>query len=318
MKRLILPVLAALLLLPGCNSNKLDVGDHPFTIELIDIQPHKVWMDIVPQNNDFYYLVDVVNATEINSLGVEGHIAERDGELKSVYEEIAVVYGVEQSFEDLLLYRGSYIEYMDYLHPDTKYVVLAWAYDGNGKPTKKYAVKEFTTTSYHPSDISIKVEMEGTLIKTHPSNNDGYFWDYFSKEDLESSGYFYPTNYYRLLVNEYEQYGFMPTITCKGDDSEDSSLYYSLEPGDQMFLVSCGYGNGFTSENFQVFLLTYNGEGKAGTVEEIDEDKYFETDDPSVETDNISNTYENCKSTRRCNGSIGFDLSRRVMQKRKF
>lgn len=267
--------IAPLLLLLAVSCNKLDfqVGDNPFMLEVKKVQAESVWVDIIPENNDFYYNYGICSVQEYERYRSDVEmIREREQSNHEAYD-ILVEEGYENgSYEEVMLYRAAlyepYYGNMVSIDPETDYYLYAYAFDRNNRPIGKIHKIQFRTPALTHSDISFSVDFFGSTITVTPSNNDQYLFDYADAKELHETYFDTPTLYYYQIISIYEQYDFIDDMVSRGVDSDDVSEYYELFPGYEIYLVVSGYDNGITSEIY-TYKLTYNGPGEPGTVVQL-------------------------------------------------
>lgn len=272
MRKIYIALTLTLAVLTGCS--KIDfLSSKPFTIEIPNVQSKAVWVDVVPETNDFGYYFDVISVKDYEyKYSSDANLcAARDAELRSIWEEYSDVW----TFREFAMYSGSYILPFYELEPETEYFAYAYPYDEKDRPVDKVVKTKFFTKPYRESDIQFTVTLDGSMININPSNSDSYYWDWEDKETLEKE-YYSPTVFYYCCLQMNEEYGFMDAVLSRGKDSEDITPYYDkLNPGDQFFLVASGYSDGPNSE-LHAYALTYAGEGLPGMVEELDTETLYE------------------------------------------
>ncbi len=175
-------------------------------------------------------------------------------------EQYKEAYGADMTFADFFCPGGYVDEYTyDYLKPEQDYIVLAFGVDLNlmevvGTPV----YKEFSTTSAVPSDniISFSVRNDSLIIST--TNNDPYFWNPFTAEDIIEYGATTATEAWELMVEEVDREGVLDWFISEGSQKFTiKSCFYQM-PGTYT-LVAAGW-NGARTTDFFTFKLTVTPE----------------------------------------------------------
>ena len=262
----ILFAFAAVLSLVSC-TKKLNPYDMTFSLAIEDekIGYNYAWPDIIPSNNDFYYWFGAVSAEEFSKYGSDKEfISAKMKELWDEYERCT--YG-DITFETLELYRGAYFQRLSILTPDTDYYLLAFTVDESREPLDELHKLKFRTKTYEESDIDFELSLNGSVFTFTPSNNDSYFYDYLTAEELDDLYAGSPIAFHYFTIAEYEEYGFMTGQSDTGVATSDAADFYNLEEGDVLYVTASGYRYGITS-GIKMWKATYNGKGKQGTIEE--------------------------------------------------
>lgn len=276
MKKLVSLILPLLLLVASsCQKLKVEISEHPFTIELKQVQPRALMLDIIPESNDFYYYVDIIDVESFNTNchGSDVEYIRSMEEVNRIVYEFEVEEGYEtQPYEISMLYKDAILEPFwgneFIIEPDTDYYVCAFAYDSDIHPIEILTKVKFHTPKEIHSDITFEVSLFGSEVTVTPSNGDQYLFDYVDEFEFDESYGGSPILFYSDMVNLYVQYGFIEQMVSRGEDTDDMALYYDLTEGDVMYLAVAGYENGRTSE-LEAFKLTYNGPDVPGAVERI-------------------------------------------------
>lgn len=273
MKKIALIVPILVMLTSSCSKLNFQISDNPFMLEVKKIQAESVWVDIIPENNDFYFNYGICTVLEYEQYGNDAEMIREREEINREAYEILVKNGqASGSYEEVMLYRAALYEayYGNNLalEPETDYYLYAYAFDSNNRPIGKIHKIQFRTPEQVFSDISFSVDFTGSTITVTPSNNDQYLFDHADMKELHESYYDTPALYFYQMISVYEQYDFINEMLSRGIDSEDASIYYDLTPGYEIILVVSGYENGITSDLY-TYKLTYNGPGEPGAVEQL-------------------------------------------------
>jgi len=265
--RYIIVASLALTLFAGCSKNYLPVSDHPFDISTPVLESSRVRVDIIPDNNDFYYMFGVWDAAAIDILGDKEFVALADETLKDLYK---ILYETE-SLDKYLnwMYRGAYDEVTHGLTPDTRYYAYAFPYNDTVPMAEKLTKIEFRTPKAKVSDITFDLSVLGTKITAKPSNNDKYFCDYCTQEELDKDYYSSPAFFYESIINTYWEYGFFPDCLNSGENTGDVADWYDVKDGDVFYLVISGYDEGTTGTIFYYKVTVSTDPQTQGTVEQI-------------------------------------------------
>lgn len=271
MKKIAFIVPILLLLAVSCSKSNFEISDNPFTLEVKKVQAESVWVDIIPENNDFYYNYGICTVQEFNSYRSDAELIRAREEIGHEEYDILIEGGYANgSYEEVMLYRAAlyeaYYGNMLAIEPETDYYLYAYAFDRKNQPVEVVHKIPFRTPALVHSDITFEVSLEGSVVTVRPSNNDQYLFDYVDANELHEIYYDSPWVFYYQMISVYEQYDFIGQMVSRGVDSDDISDYYDLEPGQEIYLAVSGYDNGITSELY-TYKLTYNGPGEPGTVE---------------------------------------------------
>jgi len=247
MKKL-LYISAAILGLLSISCKKIEpLSDAPFMMNLTRIQARSIWVDIIPENNDFYYYYDVVSEEDYKSYGSDENLVIMVDKILHTLYDFAMEFSEDKiSFQELCLYRDAiyeaYYGNRNKLKPEQTYYLFAYSYDSSGKPVQNLVKLKFTTPKEVISDISFKISLEGSSVTVTPSNDkEFYLCDYNSASDIKLSYLNSPSYYYEQALSVYETYGFIDAMLQKGKYTEDMTDYLILNPGDIVYLGIAGY-----------------------------------------------------------------------------
>ena len=273
MKRTIALIACLLPLLAGCTKIK-KLSDYPFTsIDVSRICFDMVYLDIIPENNDFHYYVEFLEEKEYSQYSSEkALISAVDSRIKKEYKEEG--WDKYISFEDLYLYKGAYdMNYMG-VEPSTDYVVIAFGYNDDLTTMDHVSTARFRTPDKKATDLTVSVALEGADLTITPSNNtDKYFWQITTAKEVMDEYMESPVLYYYVMVIMYWEYEFFPGMEKTGVSDFRLDYYYDYEPGDQFYVVASGYDMGITTGFFS-YKITYKGEDQPGIVEVV-KDPFF-------------------------------------------
>lgn len=263
MKKIFFILLAVLSLAVSCKKIDFVVGDDPFTIEVKHVYSKYVWVDIIPENNDFYYYFDVVSVEEFNKSASDAVFIRSTEEMNHrIYDFLVEGEVVSGTYEQTMLYRDAVLEPYygngTLIEPETDYYLFAYAFDVNGQAIEKLHKIPFRTPAEYVSDITFEVSMEGDIITVVPSNDDQYLFDFATEKELETSYYGLPTYYFEQMIDVYEQYGFIDSMVSRGVDYDNIFDYYDkVDDGEKIYVMVSGYDHGVTSDIF-LFELVYH------------------------------------------------------------
>lgn len=279
----ILAVSIAALSLLSCNKNYLEISDHPFDISIPKIEANRVVVDVVPDNNDFYYMFGVFPAEAYEALGQNTFIELVDNSLKSTYMSLFDTNSLDKYLE--WMYRGAYDEIIHSLEHDSRYIVYAFPYNEITPDVDKFTKVEFKTPTIVKSDNTFSVSIDGSVISVTPSNGDSYFFDYCSKEELND--YYSSIDFFfRKSIDIYWEYGFLDSFIDKGPVSEDMGDYYSeIVDNDIFYMAISGYDQGITTD-VTYYKITVHLDGKTQSTIEMIPDMNLDTTQSSfISTD---------------------------------
>lgn len=271
MKKIFYIIPLILSLAASCQKVKFEISDDPFMMAAKNVQARSLLIDIIPETNDFYFYYGVMEVADFDKYGSDATFVREQEELNRLTYDVLIEGGFRTgTYQDVILYRSAVLEpYIlnDLLTPETDYYLYAYAFDENIQAIEKVHKIKFRTAKEIHSDITFEISVMGSEITVTPSNSDQYLFDFANEDELKeysNSAYVY----YLEMIDTYEKYGFMDTMVSRGVDTNDMADYYALEPGEIVYVVAAGYDHGITSSPVE-FKVTYNGPGKAGTVEEV-------------------------------------------------
>lgn len=254
MKKILLFVPLILCLAVSCKKVQFVISDDPFSIEAKNVYAKSLWIDVIPENNDFYYFCDVVSVADFSKFSSdEEFIRNEDGMNRDIYNILVEADYADGSFEQTMLYRDALLEpyYGNgvLIEPETEYYLYAYAYDADIKPIEKlYKVKFRTPKEVHSSN-TFTITIDGQYISVTPSNDDQYLFDFATESELEASYYGSPVYYYNQMIDVYEQYGFIDEMVSVGPDTDDIFDYYESVPdGEKIYVMVAGYDHGLTTD----------------------------------------------------------------------
>ena len=253
----------ALCFAASCQKQEFVISDDALTIEAKNVYAYSVWVDIIPENNDFYYYYDIITVDDFNEHASDVEFIRYEDELnREVYDIIAELGYADGSYEEVMLYRFAILEpYAGnnlILEPETDYYLYAFAYDADIKPVEKLYKVKFTTPKEIVSDNTFTVSLDGNYVSVIPSNDDQYIFDFATERELEESYYGNALYYFEQMINVYEQYDFISEEVSVGPDSCDIFDYYdSLDDGEKLYVMVAGYDHGLTTE-VSIYEFTYS------------------------------------------------------------
>ena len=265
----ILPIIFSILAALCCQKipDPLDMS-YEITVDEDKMTFDSVWLEVIPSNNDFFYWVGVESASELAAYkNDEAFITAKMEELRLDYEKRG--YGAI-TFFDLETEKGAYWGRQVFLEPDTDYYALAFTIDDGGNAVMQLHKIAFRTKPKSVSDITFDVSLDGTVFTVTPSNDDSYYYDYATEEEIDEDYAGSPTAFFVITRTLYEEYGFASAQCETGISKSDAADYYTLEAGDKLYLVASGYKYGVTSEIY-IWEIEYGGEGNPGIVKEYHE-----------------------------------------------
>lgn len=271
-RRYIFAFLSAVMALSACKKDAVPVSDHPFDITTPKIEATRVVMDVIPDNNDFYYLFGAFQAEAFESLGQTKFVELMDNLAKETYKALFETTSLD-GFLDWT-YRGAYEEVVHDLVPNTRYIVFAYPYDDLNPMAEKFTKVEFTTPELVKSENKFEITVDGTVISVSPSNGDSYFFDYCTAEELDD--YYMSIDYFfRESIDVYWEYGFLDSFISKGASSEDIKDYYEygsykIADGDVFYMAISGYDKGITTDVSYYKITVHFGSTKS-SIEQIED-----------------------------------------------
>jgi len=262
MKKILLVLSVILSLAVSCRKVDFVIGDNPFTIEVKNIYARAVWVDILPENNDFYFYYDIVSLNDFSEFDSDADfVSYVDGQNREMYD-ILVEYGYTDPFEELMLYRSAILEpyYGNdvLLEPETDYYLYAFAYDKNLNAIGTLHKVKFRTPKEVHSENTFTVVLNGDYITVTPSNDDQYLFDFATEKELKELYYGMPEYYFSQMIDVYEQYGFMDSMVSQGEDTDYLFDYYTtIDDGEKIYVMVAGYDHGLTTD-VSIHEFTYS------------------------------------------------------------
>lgn len=284
MKRLKIILLAtSVVMLCGCSSFVVDENTLDFTVQ--NVRSKKVKLEIIPKNNDFYYVYGIVSAEEYKQYDSDKSLIEADFKeqerICNSLNEFLKEYGYPtRSIEEMCFYTGAVEEAVSDLQPETDYYAYAYCLNSRKRPIYTLIKRPFTTTTKPHSDITFKVEAtENHLIEITPSNSDSYYWEAVSKQSV--------FDYYELDINDttydastmvplwfggllYINYMWDFELSSTGKQEVDlTSLIEGIKDNDIFYLGCVGFEEEETSENY-LYEITYHNDRPAD-IKQVDD-----------------------------------------------
>lgn len=258
---------AACIIFPSCKKEKFILPDEAFSVLQVDsVGANNGWFEVVPANNDFYYTA-LVFQKDIYNLYGESIIDTIDNLTRKIYEIMIEGETNPPSFEEACLDNGAYLEPLFDLTGGTGYIAIGYPYEKSGVPRHRITSYEFTTLPQPVSSNTFDISMEGSEVTLSTSNGDPYFCYSERKEIIDKNFDGRPGYFFRETIDYFWEYGFLsPEYLNHGGMEEDLAYYYDLKPGDKIYYMVAGYDRGLSTET-SIFLITYNGPGRTGTVE---------------------------------------------------
>lgn len=269
MKRALIFAAAAMAAAAFSGCGKDLVTEDSFFIDISRIAPRRIYVDITPENNDFYYYFGVVPAEDFERYpGEKAFVDDVFRNLHKMYDDIKDIgEGDPVPFNDAMLYKGSMYRSITELTPLTDYFLYAIKCDRKGNPMTPVITNWFKTADADYSEIKFTAKAEGTTITVVPDRNDPYYWDYELVSTVRND-YGTPEMYYWSTVEMLYEYDLLESQLSRGNDSEDMAAFYELEAGDLLYLVAGGYERDYTTTPF-VWLVKYNGPDSETEVEPL-------------------------------------------------
>lgn len=294
-------ILAILLsvLLSACSSFTVD--ENTLILKVNRVRSTKVWLEIYPQTNEFYYVYDYVKASEYEQYSSDRRFIEHHfKDLQYITDEINSFLqesGYEPTtLEELCFYRGAAGYLLDNLEPETDYIVFAYCINSKNKPIHTLLKTPFTTGSKPTSDITFQIEIAGRdTVRITPSNNDSYYWDIVSKPSVYAY-YELPmtdtTDYDFLLADVWfngvldlnYEWGFEITDTGIVEVGLSSLINGTLNDGDTFFVGCVGFTTEETTETTR-YRIIYHSQVPS-TVEPLPGLEDIDLDNDDDEDDN--------------------------------
>lgn len=246
MRKIIL-LAACLLTLAGCSKEQISSRPCEFDVKITDLKGDKIRFTITPSNPEAYYAYrlepeywepyrlsgDALLQIEMEDLINEYKLFDLD---KNPNVDFADAFCYQEQAELVELFLDRRMNYKLVV-----FQVNPWRMEGLGTPKEVY----FRTPDVEFVDLHFNLDFEGDVLRIHPSDPDAtYYWDYEEVRIVDSE-YNSPISYYHILVDMYEQYGFMDSRVSRGDNEwvfprDDKSL----APGRECYLVLAGYRDG--------------------------------------------------------------------------
>lgn len=281
MKNSALMVAAALLaVLPSCK--KESVTADTFDMSVSKIQSTAIWLDVIPENNDFYYNVDAITVEEYEKYASDADFIEANyNSLLKSYNGLREIFGdkLTLSFEELMFSVGATDGRLPMLQPETDYYLFAYRLDRKKRPIKTLVKIPFRTSKTPVSDIAFALEADGTTLTVKPSNADTYYWDYALKPTIDKDYVGSVYLYVYSVIYTYYEYDFIENMLSSGDKSENMADRYTLSPGDTLQVACVGYENEESSP-YSFFQVVYHGADQPTEVDSIGD--WFYSDDGSA------------------------------------
>ncbi len=267
---------AVLMLLPSCK--KETVTSSTFDMSVSKIQSSAVWIDVIPENNDFYYRVGIVSAADYAKYESDANFIDNDyAEMLKLYDTICELLGRDNvsSLEETLFEVGAIDGQRRMLQPETDYYLFAYRLNSKKKPIKTLVKLPFKTVAKPVSDITFALTAQGTELMVTPSNNDTYFWDFELKQTVDDD--YFGSIYYCFsdIIDNYYTYDFIDNLLSQGNDTTDWAYFYSLSEGDTLQVACVGYA-GEPSSEYAFFEVIYRGDDKTADVRPINDPLYDE------------------------------------------
>ena len=249
------------LLLCSCASKEqLASMKSDFDIQIKEVKGTKVRFSITPENEYAYYVYGVINEDTPQFDASDADLIEEQLNILNDMYDIYLHEGqVSVSFTDVFCFRGPHELTSVDLSPGKDHLLLVFQID----PKTQKSIGElhkvpFRTKDIDYTDLSFDFEWCGDTLRIYPSKNDvAYFWDYENTQVIDNE-YGSPYHYYYSLVDMYEKYGFMDSLTDKGmtewvfprDDK-------SLMEGEQCDMILAAYGDGEIRSKATILRFTW-------------------------------------------------------------
>jgi len=267
----------AFILLIGCKPKTTATSIFDFEVTVSRIESHKVWLDIIPQDEFIRYYLDWMPVSEWNAL------YPTDQAYKDELASNLTLYTEDQYKR--VTEEGSFLSTL-FVTPNTEYYILITSLNADRKPVDirktSFQSKEERISSF--SLLANDITMLNSVISISPQNTtDTYFWDYELKKNIDRDWGGSHSVWFYYDVEYYYQMDFLDPVPEKGLLSrgysyEDCYKYYpqaEIEVGDTICLVAVGYdASGETSPAYMPFWIIWGGKESASTVVEADKDGY--------------------------------------------
>ncbi len=267
-------LVSALILLSACKKEK--VTSSTFDMSVSKIQSSAVWIDVIPENNDFYYRVGIVSVADYAKIESDAKFIANDyAEMLDLYDTICELLGRDnvKSFEETMFEVGAIDGQRQMLQPETDYYLYAYRLDRKKKPIKTLIKLPFKTVKKPVSDITFSLTANGSQLMVKPSNNDTYYWDHELKQNIDNNYFGSIYLCFSDIINTYYEYDFINSLLSQGNDSDDAAIYYPLSVGDTLQVACVGYA-GEPSSEYQFFEVVYRGENSPAEVRSIHDEMY--------------------------------------------
>jgi len=222
-------ILLALLSLVGCKKEKT-ASVEGFEITVSRIEAHKVWLDIIPNDEYISYYLDTIGANRWVS--DEAYI----NYLKSLTTE-ELRYNIRQ---------GAFFDAVP-VAPQKDYYVLITAMSGLTpvsvrKVPFSSAAQKMTSFTLSANDISMTSDGIITVSPTDTSST--YFWDFTLKTEINNEWYGLHSVWFYYNMIYFYQMDFFPSMLSKGQNQENLYDYYwdsMILDEDTICLLAVGY-----------------------------------------------------------------------------
>ncbi len=310
-KQTIILSLLLSVLLSACSSFTVD--ENTLILKVSRVRSTKVWLEIYPQTNEFYYVYDFVKVEEYEQYSSDRRFIEHHfKDLQSITDEINDFLeeaGYQPTtLEELCFYRGAAGHILDYLQPETDYYVFAYCINSKNKPIYTLLKTPFTTSSKPASDITFQVEMaDCDTVRITPSNNDSYFWDIVSKPsvyayyelpmtDTTDYDYLLADIWFNGVLDLNYEWGFEITDNGIIEIGLSSLINGTLNDGDSFFIGCVGFTTEETTEKTR-YRITYHSQ-QPSVVELLPDMDDFDPDNNDDEDDNDPDNLQRKTSIR--------------------
>lgn len=263
-----------LILLAACK--KETVTSSTFDMSVSKIQSSAVWIDVIPENNDFYYRVGIASAADYAKFESDAKFIDNDyAETLELYNTICELLGRDnvKSLEEAMFEVGAIDGQRRMLQPETDYYLYAYRLNRKKKPIKTLIKVPFKTVKKPISDITFALTANGSQLTVKPSNNDTYYWDHELKQNIDDDYFGSIYLCFSDIIDTYYEYDFINSLLSQGDDDDDVAIYYPLSVGDTLQVACVGYA-GEPSSKYQFFEVIYQGENAPAEVRSIQDPLY--------------------------------------------
>lgn len=249
MKRVVWVITAVVVLLAAACQKGSDGGDVPglstaFDIDVSDVTASCAAVSVRATSGSGLFYFDVIESEALTAFESPRELAE--GWIENIFELIDEYNQYDEADYELMdfLSRGSdSYHYTCQLSPKTRYAVLAFEVDSEGRVGANISLAEFDTTEVEASKNTFEITVEGTLAKINASIKDEYYlFDIYRSEELE--GLTEPQIISRLIYDAID-YGIGDFVMGCGFDELDYDEY--LVNGLSYSAVCVGYDGGATT-----------------------------------------------------------------------